>query len=221
MLPSAATNPTPEERYMRFAYAVGSMKEEIVPGHLVVIDQFIDRTRHRPETFFGDGIAAHVHFADPVCLDFAKIVFDAALAQGASVHEGGTYLCMEGPQFSTRAESRLYRSWGVSVIGMTNIQEARLAREAGICYSTLALATDYDCWHESEADVEIEAVLQVIRDNSALAKRVISSVAEALPRDCSCRCANALDFGVVTSLEQMSMEARERLKLILPERFRP
>ncbi|MDP6424795.1 MAG: S-methyl-5'-thioadenosine phosphorylase [Planctomycetota bacterium] len=200
--------------------AVGSMREEIVPGHLVVVDQFIDRTRHRPDTFFGDGVAAHVHFADPVCGDLASDVHGAAVAAGATVHQGGTYVCMEGPQFSTRAESRLYRSWDASVIGMTNLQEARLAREAGICYSTLALATDYDCWHESEEDVSVEAVLVVIRENVATAKQVIGELASRLSDARTCSCKSAMEHAIMTAPDCISAEARQRLDLLLPERFR-
>jgi len=143
--------------------AVGSMKEEIVPGHLVIVDQFFDRTKGRASTFFGQGIVAHLSFADPVCNILSNVLYQAAWSCGATVHKGGTYLCMEGPQFSTRAESAVYRQWGVDVIGMTNLQEAKLAREAEICYATLALATDYDCWHESETgDVTVNMVVEQI-----------------------------------------------------------
>ncbi|MEE8209391.1 MAG: S-methyl-5'-thioadenosine phosphorylase, partial [bacterium] len=138
--------------------AVGSMREEIEPGHIVIIDQFFDRTRERPSTFFGDGVAGHITFADPVCPILRSVLLEAARAAGATVHDGGTYVCIEGPQFSTRAESKVFRSWGVDVIGMTTLPEARLAREAEICYATIALCTDYDCWHEGEEDVTIEAV---------------------------------------------------------------
>jgi len=199
--------------------AVGSMREEIVPGHLVVVDQFIDRTRHRVDTFFGDGIVGHVHFADPVCAEHADRVHAAAVQAGATVHKGGTYVCMEGPQFSTRAESLLYRSWDVSVIGMTNLQEAKLAREACMCYSTLALATDYDCWHETEDDVSVEAVLQVIRDNVATAKRVILELARGLPERATCACKHALDHAIMTAPDQIPSEAIERLRILLPARF--
>ena len=136
--------------------AVGSLSADIAPGHLLVPDQFIDRTSQRPSTFFGRGIVAHVSLADPFCPDLSRILSDAASAAGATVHKGGTYVCIEGPQFSTRAESHLYRSWGAHVIGMTNLQEAKLAREAEICFATLALATDYDCWNEKAGAVEIE-----------------------------------------------------------------
>ena len=197
--------------------AVGSMREDIVPGQLVVIDQFIDRTRHRGETFFGDGIVGHVHFADPICNCLAQQVYASAVASDATVHEGGTYVCMEGPQFSTRAESKLYRSWGATVIGMTNLQEAKLAREAGLCYSTLALATDYDCWHESEEDVSVEAVLEVIRSNVDMARTVIKQLVTRLPIERSCGCSKALDHAIMTAPELIPAGVRERLKYILPE----
>src|SRR5579883_1129356 len=150
--------------------AVGSMKEEIAPGHLVAVDQFVDLTKRRASTFFEDGVAAHVAFADPVCDHLASALAAAAETAGATVHRGGTYVCMEGPQFSTRAESRIYRSWGVSVIGMTGMPEAKLAREAELPYALLALATDYDCWHSSEEAVTVDAVLAVVRSNVAAAR---------------------------------------------------
>ncbi|MFQ5507529.1 MAG: S-methyl-5'-thioadenosine phosphorylase [Planctomycetota bacterium] len=198
--------------------AVGSMREDIAPGDLVIIDQFIDRTRQRTEeTFFGDGIVAHVHFADPVCAALAGIAHEAASLAGATVHRGGTYLCMEGPQFSTRAESRLYRSWGVEVIGMTNLQEAKLAREAGICYSTIALATDYDCWHQSEEDVSVEAVLEVLRGNADMARQVIANAAGLLGGKSDCHCADSLELAILTARDAAPPEAIERLRLLLPE----
>ena len=160
--------------------AVGSLREEIAPGHVVVPDQFIDRTTQRPSTFFGKGIVGHVSLADPFCKDLAAKLANAATQEGAKVHARGTYLCMEGPQFSTRAESHLYRGWGAAVIGMTNIQEAKLAREAEICFATLALATDYDCWNEAVGNVEIEQVLKVLQQNVELAQRTIRRVVTAL-----------------------------------------
>src|SRR5512132_2875297 len=153
--------------------AVGSLREDIAPGHLVVPDQFIDRTSQRPSTFFGKGLVAHVSLADPLCKDLSGVLDHAASQCGATVHRGGTYLCMEGPQFSTRAESNLYRSWGAHIIGMTNLQEAKLAREAEICFATLALATDYDCWREGHDDVEIGEILKVIAANVELARRAV------------------------------------------------
>ena len=167
--------------------AVGSLKKEIAPGHVVVPDQLIDRTRQRPSTFFGRGIVAHVGFADPYCPNLSRAVADAARGAGATVHVGGTYVCMEGPLFSTRAESHLYRSWGASVIGMTNLQEAKLAREAEICFATMALATDYDCWRTGHDDVAIEDILKVLAANVDLARRTIAGVAGSLPeRTCAC-----------------------------------
>ncbi|MDX2480026.1 MAG: S-methyl-5'-thioadenosine phosphorylase, partial [Desulfuromusa sp.] len=146
--------------------AVGSMKEEIIPGHIVVPDQFFDRTQGiRASTFFGNGVVGHVQFADPVCADLSAILVESARKVGATVHQGGTYVCIEGPNFSTRAESKIYRSWGVDIIGMTNLPESRLAREAEICYGTVALATDYDCWHEGHDDVSVEAVIAIIQQN--------------------------------------------------------
>jgi 5'-methylthioadenosine phosphorylase len=179
--------------------AVGSLKKEIEPGHVVVPDQLIDRTFHRESTFFGRGIVAHVGFADPYCRNLGLRIAEAARGAGATVHEGGTYVCMEGPLFSTRAESNLYRSWGASVIGMTSLQEAKLAREAEICLATLALSTDYDCWNvEHSKDVDIEEVLQVIHANVALAKKTIAAVAGALPARTGCPCPTALANAIIT-----------------------
>jgi 5'-methylthioadenosine phosphorylase len=158
--------------------AVGSLEEAVVPGHVVVIDQFIDRTKNRAATFFENGMVAHISFGDPVCLSLRQYLLDAATTAGATVHDGGTYVCMEGPAFSTRAESNLYRSWGARVIGMTNLPEAKLAREASISYATLAMATDYDCWHTGHDDVTVDQVISVLRSNVSLAKRII---AEAVP----------------------------------------
>jgi 5'-methylthioadenosine phosphorylase len=155
--------------------AVGSLQKEVVPGHVVVIDQFIDRTKNRAATFFENGMVAHISFGDPVCLKLREILLSAAASTEATVHDGGTYVCMEGPAFSTRAESNLYRSWGARVIGMTNLPEAKLAREASISYATLAMATDYDCWHEGHDDVTVDQVVAVLRANVSLAKRIISS----------------------------------------------
>jgi 5'-methylthioadenosine phosphorylase len=199
--------------------AVGSMKEEIAPGDLVIVDQFIDLTKRRVSTFFDgdDEVAAHVMFADPVCPDLATALGDAAdrsrTATGGTgrVHRGGTYVVMEGPQFSTRAESRLYRSWGVSVIGMTAMPEAKLAREAELPFATLALATDYDCWHESEEDVSVEAVIAVLQKNVSLARRTLGEVAKALPDPSKSGAAGALAHAIMTSPEKVSPAARKRL----------
>jgi 5'-methylthioadenosine phosphorylase len=196
--------------------AVGSMKEEIVPGHIVVPDQFIDRTNAtRAATFFGNGIVAHVQFADPVCPDLSAILAAAAEQTGATVHRGGTYICMEGPAFSTRAESLLYRSFGVSVIGMTNIPEAKLAREAEICYGVIALATDYDCWHESHDDVSVDAILAIIRQNVTAAKAIIRQAVGAIAAERSCPCASALKYAIITERQAIPADARERLAPIV------
>ena len=181
--------------------AVGSLRRRYEPTHIVVPDQFIDRTRHRPDTFFGNGLAAHVAFADPICPRLMEVCADQSAAAGAVVHRGGTYVCMEGPQFSTRAESFMHRGWGADVIGMTNLQEAKLAREAEICYATLALITDYDCWHEEEEDVTVEAVLAVLRQNARTAQAAVARIVESLSGERlpgACPCVNALDHALIT-----------------------
>lgn len=195
--------------------AVGSLREEIAPGHLVIPDQFIDRTTQRPSTFFGRGVVAHVSLADPFCRDLATILADAAGAEGAKVHVGGTYLCMEGPQFSTRAESHLYRSWGAHVIGMTNLQEAKLAREAEICFGTLALATDYDCWNESAGDVEIDHVLAVLQQNVRLAQKTIRAAVTLLAEQRACACASALKDAIITDRARIPKKVRAELEPII------
>ena len=191
--------------------AVGSLQEEIAPGHVVIPDQFIDRTTQRPSTFFGKGIVAHVSLADPFCPELSETLARAAREDGAKVHHKGTYLCMEGPQFSTRAESRLYRSWGADVIGMTNLQEAKLAREAEICFTTLALATDYDCWNEAAGDVEIERVLAVLKQNVDLAQRIIRRILSRLPERRSCGCADALKNAIITDPKKIPDKRRREL----------
>jgi len=180
--------------------AVGSLREEIAPGHVVVPDQFIDRTRgrQRESTFFGGGVVAHVQFADPLCPSLSRVLADAARAERATVHVGGVYVCMEGPAFSTRAESHLYRSWGAHVIGMTNLQEAKLAREAELCFATMALATDYDCWNTAHADVQIEEILRVLQANVDLARRTIARVAASVPARSGCPCPTALQHAIIT-----------------------
>lgn len=195
--------------------AVGSLREHISPGHLVVPRQFIDRTYRRPSTFFGNGIVAHVAFADPVCPELACLLVEMGRREGAVVHDGGTYLCMEGPQFSTRAESHLYRQWGADVIGMTQVQEAKLAREAEICFATLALATDYDCWHEAEADVVIGDVLRILEQNVDLARRIVAACAQRLPVARSCACANALEHAVITDPKRVPENLRHDLRPLL------
>jgi len=198
------------------ASAVGSMKEEYHPTDIVFPRQFIDRTRHRPDTFFGSGIVGHIAFADPVCNDLADAMADASEAVGAATHRWGTYLCMEGPQFSTRAESFLYRSWGVDVIGMTNLQEARLAREAEICYATMALVTDYDCWHETEEAVSIEAVIGYLQSNAKTAAAILRRVIPGLvSRERSCACATALQYAIITSPSKVPDKVKKDLAPII------
>jgi 5'-methylthioadenosine phosphorylase len=195
--------------------AVGSLREEIAPGHLVVPDQFIDRTTQRPSTFFGRGVVAHVSLANPFCSDLSKVLVTAARQEGAEVHSGGTYVCMEGPQFSTRAESHLYRDWGAHVIGMTNLQEAKLAREAEICFGTLALATDYDCWNDQAGDVEIEHVLTVLKQNVALAQRTIARASAELSEPRSCGCVSALKDAIITERARIPKKIRAELQPII------
>ena len=195
--------------------AVGSLREEIAPGDIVIPDQFIDRTTLRPSTFFGKGIVAHVSLADPFCRDLAEKLVTAATSEGGKVHTRGTYLCMEGPQFSTRAESQLYRSWGADVIGMTNLQEAKLAREAEICFGTLALATDYDCWNQAAGDVEIENVLAVLRQNVALAQRTIRRAVTRLTDSRSCSCRSSLKDAIITERARIPKKIRSNLRPII------
>ncbi len=196
--------------------AVGSMKEEIRPRDVVIVDQFIDRTRSRPTTFFDDaGVVAHVEFAEPVDAALSECLARAASEAGATVHRGGTYVCIEGPQFSTRAESMLFRSWGVDVIGMTGLPEARLAREAELPYATLALATDYDCWHQDEESVSVEAVLQVMSDNVALAKKALVHVARGVPDPSESPAASALKTALLTPPERIDSAAREKLQPLI------
>ena len=195
--------------------AVGSMKERIRPGDIVVVDQFYDHTRFRPNTFFSDGVAGHIAFADPVCPDLAGAAYAAARKVLRRVHRRGTYLCMEGPAFSTRAESEIHRKWGVDVIGMTNMPEAKLAREAEICYATLALATDYDCWHATQEDVSVEAILDVLRKNVENSKRIVREVARRLPLPGGCRCGKALEYALITDRKRIPPAARKRLSLLI------
>ena len=195
--------------------AVGSLKEEHKPGDFVVPDQFIDRTFHRISTFFGDGIVGHVAFGDPVCATVAKAIFEASKSEGVVAKPTGTYVCMEGPQFSTRAESNLYRSWGADVIGMTNLQEAKLAREAEICYATAAMVTDYDCWREGHDDVTIDQIVKVMHQNAANAGRVVKAAVASMPRERKCPCTSALQFALLTSPDAIPPAAREKLDLLL------
>jgi len=195
--------------------AVGSMREDVAPGHFVLVDQFFDRTRHRQDTFFGDGVVAHVMFADPICPEVRRTLLTAGTGLGLRMHDGGTYLNMEGPQFSTRAESQIYRGWGVDVIGMTNLQEARLAREAEICYATIAMATDYDCWHEHHEDVTVEAILAVMAKNVGNARRLVAETVPLLPPERGCTCGQALTNAILTPPDRIRPETRARLGLLL------
>jgi 5'-methylthioadenosine phosphorylase len=195
--------------------AVGSMREHIHPGDIVIVDQFIDRTKARASSFFGEGVAGHVTFADPVCGPTAAHVYDAAVAAGARAHKGGTYVVIDGPMFSTRAESRVYRSWGADVIGMTNLPEAKLAREAEICYSTIALSTDYDCWHETEEDVSVEAVMAIVAKNVKLAQAILKEAVARIPTARDCGCVRAAEHAVMTAPDAIPPAARERLALIM------
>ncbi|MBT4500086.1 MAG: S-methyl-5'-thioadenosine phosphorylase [Gemmatimonadetes bacterium] len=196
--------------------AVGIMQEQIAPGDMVTPDQIFDRTRgQRASTFFGNGIVGHVTFADPFCDELRAIVGSAARSSGATVHEGGTYICMEGPQFSTRAESHFYRrEVGAAVIGMTALPEAKLAREAEICYAMLAMGTDYDCWHETEEDVSVESIIEILRNNAALANAAVREVARQLPEESDCECLHAARFAIITAPEAISDEVKERMKVL-------
>ena len=195
--------------------AVGSMREEIAPLDLVIPDQFYDHTRRRISSFFGDGIVAHVGMAEPVCPTLAHHLQGAAAATGARVHRGGTYLCIEGPQFSSKAESRIYRSWGVDVIGMTNLQEAKLAREAEICYATMALVTDYDVWHATEEDVTVEAVVQILRQNVKTAQAIIRTAAAKIPETRTCPCSHALRDAIITARHAIPAQLKRDLAPIV------
>ena len=195
--------------------AVGSLKEELKPLDIVIPDQLIDRTRQRSSTFFGDGIVAHVGFADPFCPVLSGVIFRSAQGTGATVHRGGTYVVMEGPAFSTRAESFLYRSWGADIIGMTALPEAKLAREAEICYATLACVTDYDCWHESEEDVTVEMVVANLSKNVSTSKEALRTIMSEIPQRRECPCAAALKDSIITSPDRVPSEVKERLRPIV------
>ncbi|HVU02438.1 MAG TPA: S-methyl-5'-thioadenosine phosphorylase [Polyangiaceae bacterium] len=200
--------------------AVGSMKESIEPGHVVVVDQYLDFTKRRASTFFEDGIVAHVSFSDPVCPLLARAAARAARRAGATVHEGGAYVCIEGPQFSTRAESLFYRTLGVSVIGMTAMPEAKLAREAELPYATIAFSTDYDCWHEAEEPVTVEAVLAVLAKNGNLAKAIVLELAKDLPDPAASPASRALENAVITARTHLSKDAQARLSFLLERKPR-
>ncbi len=195
--------------------AVGSLKEEHAPLDFVIPDQFFDRTRGRISTFFSDGVVAHISFADPVCPQIAKQLHLGCARVGVQGTFGGTYLCMEGPAFSTRAESNLYRSWGMDVIGMTNLQEAKLAREAEICYATIAMVTDYDCWHEAHDAVTVEQIVKTLLQNAENAKRLVADVIGQLPGERVCGCGSALRHAIITDRAAISEEAKKRLEPII------
>lgn len=195
--------------------AVGSLKEHIKPLDLVVPDQIIDRTRRRSDTFFGDGIVAHVGFADPFCNELRRIAFESASLEDVDCHDGGTYLVIEGPQFSTRAESAVYRSWGANVIGMTALPEAKLAREAELCYTTLAFVTDYDVWHDTEEEVTVEMVIQNLTHNVATAQGIIRRMLAEIPDNRTCGCESALKNAVITSRESITKDAQNTLGILV------
>ena len=195
--------------------AVGSMKEDIHPEEIVIPDQFYDNTKRRISTFFGDGIVAHVSLADPVCSNLAGTLYHSAVKVGAKVHKGGVYICIEGPQFSSRGESYIYKSWGVDIIGMTNVTEAKLAREAELCYSTIALVTDYDCWHQEEEAVTTDAIIAILNKNVDTSKKIIKEAISRVSTDSGCGCRNALKDAIITSCDGIPSETRERLGLII------
>ncbi|MDX8378151.1 MAG: S-methyl-5'-thioadenosine phosphorylase [Mariprofundales bacterium] len=199
--------------------AVGSLREHIKPGDFVIVDQFVDRTRERASTFFDGPVVAHVSMADPVCSQLSQSLSQACINTGITIHNGGTYLAMQGPQFSTRAESKLYRSWGMQVIGMTNMPEAKLAREAEICYATVAMSTDYDCWHEEEEDVTVTSILEIMHGNVAKAKRMLldffQSSVDNTDKDCPDGCNSVLNTAGISDLQKCSAQELEKVKLLL------
>ena len=199
--------------------AVGSLKEENKPLDFVIPDQFFDRTRGRISTFFGDGLVAHVSFADPVCPQLSTVATEACAAAGVTAKPGGTYLCMEGPAFSTKAESNVYRSWGFDVIGMTNLQEAKLAREAEICYVTIAMVTDYDCWHEEHASVTVTDILANLQQNASNACRVVAEAVQRMPDDRTCKCGSALAHALITDKKMVPAETLRKLEPIVGKYF--
>jgi 5'-methylthioadenosine phosphorylase len=202
------------------ASAVGSLREELKPLDVVVPDQLFDRTKARPSTFFGDGVVVHMSFADPFCPHVSRLLVEHGKAVGATVHEGGTYVCIEGPQFSTRAESRVYRQLGFDIIGMTNLQEAKLAREAELCYATMAMVTDYDVWYESEEDVTLEQVLGNVRRNVETAQAIVRHTVAALDEDRDCSCRHAVEFAINTPAELIPDGTKEKLDLLIGKYLR-
>ena len=207
--------------YILSASAVGSLKEEYKPLDIVVPDQFIDRTRGRVSTFFGRGLAAHVGFAHPFCRILSGVVSESGRQSGATVHTGGTYVCMEGPQFSTLAESKLYRSWGADIIGMTNLQEAKLAREAEICYSTIALVTDYDCWHPDHDHVTVDMVIANLVQNAKTAQQIIAGAVDKLPYERTCECASALRYALITRPDAIPESVKQELAALVGKYLAP
>jgi 5'-methylthioadenosine phosphorylase len=197
--------------YILSASAVGSLKEHYKPLDLVIPDQFLDRTRGRISTFFGRGLVAHVGFAHPFCAPLSDLAYESARSSPATVHKGGTYVCMEGPQFSTLAESNLYRRWGMDIIGMTNLQEAKLAREAEICYTTIALVTDYDCWHPEHDQVTVEMIIANLTQNARTAQQVIADTVDRLPFERTCECASALKYAIITRPDAVPPDIRREL----------
>src|SRR5881394_1858097 len=200
------------ERIMSLS-AVGSLKEEHRPGEFVIVDQFVDRTKHRVSTFFNEGVVAHVALADPTCGELSRVVKAACDKSNITAKLGGTYLCMEGPQFSTKAESNLYRSWGLDVIGMTNLQEAKLSREAEICYATVAMVTDYDCWHPHHDSVTVDQIVAVLLKNAENACNVVKEAVAAMPKERSCKCGSTLAHAILTDRTKIPAATQERLNL--------
>ncbi|MCY3625088.1 MAG: S-methyl-5'-thioadenosine phosphorylase [Candidatus Dadabacteria bacterium] len=200
--------------------AVGSLKKEIEPRHIVIPDQFIDNTKRRPSTFFEGGIVAHVSMADPVCSVLSGRLREASLGFADTVHSGGTYVCIEGPQFSTRAESHLYREWGADIIGMTAMPEAKLAREAEICYSTIALCTDYDCWNEDHDDVTVSDIIEIMNKNVEAAREIVAAVVDTIPEERECLCEGALGHSIITSSDRVTEETRKRFELVVNKYMR-
>lgn len=201
--------------YLLSASAVGSLKQEYKPLDIVIPDQFLDRTKGRVSTFFGQGLVAHVTFAHPFCRHLSAIAYQSGVAAGATIHKGGTYVCMEGPQFSTLAESNLYRSWGMDIIGMTNLQEAKLAREAEICYTTIALVTDYDCWHPDHDSVTVDMIIANLGQNAVTAQQIIAGAVDSLPFERTCECATALKFALITRRDAIPAGTRRDLALLV------
>lgn len=206
-------------KYIFSISAVGSLKQEIAPKDIIVPDQVIDRTKSRPNTLYGNGLVVHISFAEPFCNFMRKIIFDSAKKVGAKVHNGGKYVCMEGPAFSTKAESFLYRSWDASIIGMTALPEAKFAREAEICYAIMALATDYDCWHEVEEAVSCDVVIRILQENSERAKRIVKEAVKSLDIEFDCSCHHALAPAIMTDKKMVSKDVYKKVELFIGKYF--